>query len=131
MSEPEKFLSRWSRLKSESESTGKRKTELRESAAPFGAGATAPANVDEPDETRPHATPTFDPTSLPSIDSITANTDIRIFLQSGVPAELTEAALRRAWVSDPTIRDFIGIAENQWDFTNPTTIPGFGPLGYA
>src|SRR5207253_3315872 len=38
------------------------------------------------------------------------------------------AALRRAWVSDPVIRDFIGIAENQWDFTNPTTIPGFGPL---
>jgi hypothetical protein len=51
-----------------------------------------------------------------------------MFLQSGVPAELTVAALRRAWVSDPVIRDFIGIAENQWDFTNPATIPGFGPL---
>jgi hypothetical protein len=128
MSEPENFVSRWSRLKRESESRGKRKTELRESATSFGAAATIPANVDEPDETRTHATPTFDPTSLPSIDSITASTDIRIFLRSGVPAELTEAALRRAWVSDPTIRDFIGIAENQWDFTNPTTIPGFGPL---
>jgi hypothetical protein len=45
-----------------------------------------------------------------------------------VPAKLTEAALRRVWVSDPAIRDFIGIAENQWDFTDPTTIPGFGPL---
>jgi hypothetical protein len=33
---------------------------------------------------------------------------------------MTVAALRRAWVSDPVIRDFIGIAENQWDFTNPT-----------
>jgi hypothetical protein len=128
MSEPENFVSRWSRLKRESESRGKRKTELRESATSFGAAATIPANVNEPDETRTHATPTFDPTSLPSIDSITASTDIRIFLRSGVPAELTEAALRRAWVSDPTIRDFIGIAENQWDFTNPTTIPGFGPL---
>jgi hypothetical protein len=128
MSEPENFVSRWSRLKRESESRGKRKTELRESATSFGAAATIPANVDEPDETRTHATPTFDPTSLPSIDSITAGTDIRIFLRSEVPAELTEAALRRAWVSDPTIRDFIGIAENQWDFTNPTTIPGFGRL---
>jgi hypothetical protein len=128
MSEPENFVSRWSRLKRESESRGKRKTELRESATSFGAAASIPANVDEPDETRTHATPTFDPTSLPSIDSITASTDIGIFLRSGVPAELTEAALRRAWVSDPTIRDFIGIAENQWDFTNPTTIPGFGPL---
>jgi hypothetical protein len=128
MSEPENFVSRWSRLKRESESRGKRKTELRERTTSFGAAATIPANVDEPDETRTHATPTFGPTSLPSIDSITASTDIRIFLRSGVPAELTEAALRRAWVSDPTIRDFIGIAENQWDFTNPTTIPGFGRL---
>jgi len=128
MSEPENFVSRWSRLKRESPSRGKRKTELRETAAPLGAATTAPANVDEPDETRTRAAPTFDPTSLPSIDSITASTDIRIFLRSGVPAELTEAALRRAWVSDPSIRDFIGLAENQWDFTNPTTIPGFGPL---
>jgi hypothetical protein len=31
-------------------------------------------------------------------------------------------------VSDPAIRDFIGIAENQWDFTDPGAIPGFGPL---
>ena len=128
MSEPVNFVSRWSRLKRESELRRKRKSELRESAAPLAAAATTPANEDEPAETRTPATPTFDPASLPSIDSITASTDIRIFLQSGVPAELTEAALRRAWVSDPTIRDFIGIAENQWDFTNPTTIPGFGPL---
>jgi hypothetical protein len=66
---------------------------------------------------------------LPSIDSITAATDIRGFLAPGVPAELTRAALRRAWVADPKIRDFIGIAENQWDFTAADSIPGFGPLG--
>ena len=57
-----------------------------------------------------------------------AGSDIRAFLRSGVPAELTKAALRRAWTSDPAIRDFIGIAENQWDFTDPGAIPGFGPL---
>jgi hypothetical protein len=45
-----------------------------------------------------------------------------------VPAELTRAALRRAWASDPGIRDFIGIAENQWDFNDPTAMPGFGPM---
>jgi hypothetical protein len=39
--------------------------------------------------------------------------------------------LRRAWVSDPVIRDFIGIAENQWDFNDPNGIPGFGPLPSA
>ena len=72
--------------------------------------------------------PPFDPATLPSIESITAGSDIRAFLQSGVPAELTKAALRRAWTTDPAIRDFIGMAENQWDFTDPTAMPGFGPL---
>ena len=71
----------------------------------------------------------FDPSGLPSIEAITANTDVRGFLQSRVPAELTRAALRQAWTSDPAIRDFIGIAENQWDFNDPNAIPGFGPLG--
>jgi hypothetical protein len=70
----------------------------------------------------------FDPASLPSIDSITADTDIVAFLKSDVPTELTRAALRRAWTSDPAIRDFIGIAENQWDFNDPSGIPGFGRL---
>jgi hypothetical protein len=70
----------------------------------------------------------FDPASLPSIESIVADTDIVAFLRAGVPAELTRAALRRAWASDPAIREFIGIAENQWDFNDPNAIPGFGPL---
>jgi hypothetical protein len=82
----------------------------------------------EQGQTSEPVAPPFDPESLPPIDSITAGSDIRAFLQSGVPAELTKAALRRAWTADPAIRDFIGIAENQWDFTDPSTIPGFGPL---
>ena len=65
------------------------------------------------------------------LKQIAADTDIGAFLQSGVPAELTRAALRRAWASDPAIRDFIGIAENQWDFNDPDAIPGFGPLPAA
>jgi hypothetical protein len=128
MSDHENFVSRWSRLKHESESSRKRQTELRERAAPSSTAVTSSANEDEAAGTETRATPIFDPTGLPSLDSITAGTDISRFLRSGVPAELTVAALRRAWVSDPVIRDFIGIAENQWDFTNPTTIPGFGPL---
>ena len=79
-------------------------------------------------ETAAAADAPFDPASLPSIDAIGVDTDIRGFLQSRVPAELTRAALRQAWASDPAIRDFIGIAENQWDFNDPEAIPGFGPL---
>jgi hypothetical protein len=80
--------------------------------------------------TAPAASPSppFDPASLPPLQSITAGTDIRLFLGSNVPVELTKAALRRTWVTDPAIRDFVGIAENQWDFNDPTAMPGFGPL---
>jgi hypothetical protein len=70
----------------------------------------------------------FDPASLPPLESIAAGTDIRAFLARGVPAELTQAALRRAWAADPAIRDFIGLSENSWDFTAPGGVPGFGPM---
>jgi hypothetical protein len=83
-----------------------------------GRSAATPAEVE----------PAFDPATLPPIETIVACTDIRAFLQKGVPAALTKAALRRAWTADPAIRDFIEVAENQWDFTDPTAIPGFGPL---
>ena len=85
------------------------------------------ATVAQPRPDTPAEEP-FDPTSLPSIESIVAETDITGFLQSRVPAELKQAALRRAWTSDPAIRDFIGIAENLWDFNDPTAMPGFGPM---
>jgi hypothetical protein len=66
--------------------------------------------------------------TLPSIDSITSTTDIRAFLRPGIPDGLKHAALRRAWTADPAIRDFVEIAENQWDFNKPQDIPGFGLL---
>lgn len=66
--------------------------------------------------------------TLPAIAAITATTDIRAFLKPGVPDMLKHAALRRAWATDLAIRDFVGIAENQWDFNKPQDIPGFGLL---
>ena len=72
--------------------------------------------------------PEFDLASLPPIESINALTDVTAFLRKGVPAELTRAALRRVWTADPAIRDFVGLAENAWDFTDPAAMPGFGPL---
>lgn len=105
---------RWARLKQASRNADADPTEVTQAAEP-SAGDVA--------SERP-----FDLASLPSIESIAAHTDIAAFLNTGVPAELTRAALRRAWATDPAIRDFIGIAENQWDFNDPNAIPGFGPL---
>ena len=128
MTASENFVSRWARLKRNADV--QRRTEpagdplLRPAgdASPGGAeAAIAQSRIDAVDEP-------FDPANLPSIETITVNTDIRGFLQSRVPAELTRAALRQAWASDPAIRDFIGIAQNQWDFNDPDSIPGFGPL---
>jgi Protein of unknown function (DUF3306) len=121
----ENFAARWSRLKRarERDKKAEAKPPLPDKAAAAKAGA-----LQAPLESGAAKDPPFDLASLPSIDSIVAGSDIRAFLQSGVPAELTKAALRRAWTTDPAIRDFIGLAENQWDFTDPTSIPGFGPL---
>jgi len=94
--------------------------------APNQASATAGPDPADPRETPP--SPEVDVSALPPVESITAETDIRAFLASGVPAQLTRAALRRAWSADPAIRDFVGLAENAWDFTAPDGVPGFGPL---
>jgi hypothetical protein len=121
MTAPENSLSRWSRMKREAVSKSRVGADLDDAAT----ASVRPANM------LPEAgldEGLADPQDLPSIDTITFDTDIRAFLKSRVPADLTRAALRRAWTSDPAIRDFIGIAENQWDFNNPTAIPGFGPL---
>jgi hypothetical protein len=117
VTERENIIRRWVRLKRSSKVVGKAY------AAPDGAVATATGTEGETERDT-----LFDLASLPSIESIAADTDIGAFLRSEVPAELTRAALRRAWTSDPAIRDFIGIAENQWDFNDPDAIPGFGPL---
>ncbi|WP_407113045.1 DUF3306 domain-containing protein [Bradyrhizobium sp. LMG 9283] len=108
----EEFLARWSRRKRESRA---------EPTKPAAAQPTPPSEAKD-DESE------FDLSSLPSIDEINAATDITAFLSKGIPRELSRAALRRAWATDPAIRDFVGLAENAWDFNDPTATPGFGPL---
>ena len=131
MSDPdeasEKFLQRWSRRKQAAE------TRVPDEVEPVPQQRTdVDANAPERAAEKIDAEfPKFDLKSLPPIESISAASDIRAFLAPGVPEELTRAALRRAWVTDPTIRDFIGLAENQWDFTNPDSIPGFGTLEFT
>ena len=90
----------------------------------------APGVATLPASGAPEVTPTaFDPAAFTPLDLIDAQTDITVFLQSGVPAGLRLAALRRAWTVDPAIRDFKGLGENDWDFDRPNGIPGFGELG--
>jgi hypothetical protein len=129
MNDREDFLSRWSRRKRDVEKeSAKPEDEIpaanpAEQAPAVEAEAARESDANLGSEKKEE--PTFDLASLPSIESITAETDIRPFLAAGVPAGLRQAALRRVWSADPAIRDFIGIAENQWDFTPGGNAPGF------
>ncbi len=129
MSEPTNIFSRWSQRKRDVAAAEKKPADAsvagekpadRTQTPPQG--PTAAAQL--PAEPAP-----FDVSKLPSLESISAQTDIRDFLQPGVPAELKRAALRRAWIADPAIRDFVGLQENDWDFNDPIAKAGFGPLG--
>lgn len=122
----EGFLERWSRRKRAVAESEKAAEPAPQSAAVPPPDAEPPPNPDAAD-----AAPEVDLSALPPIESISATTDIRAFLAPGVPASLRHAALRRAWSADPTIRDFVGLSENSWDFTASEGIPGFGPIGSA
>jgi hypothetical protein len=121
MSEGEGFLARWSRLKREQALVPFRSGDA-EAPPEHAPSEHAPLRVDEPP-------PAVDLASLPPIESMGAGSDISAYLGVGVPLELTKTALRNAWRADPAVRDFVEIADNQWDFNTPDAIPGFGALG--
>lgn len=116
----EDFLARWFR----------RKQKARLAPQPE-APDRAPGPTPPPDAVLDPSSPDVDLSKLPPIDEICAATDITAFLRKGIPQELSRAALRRAWSADPAIRDFVGLAENAWDFNDPDAMEGFGPLDWS
>jgi Protein of unknown function (DUF3306) len=100
------FLGRWARRKQEVQ---------REAEQPQAAPAAPEARPPAPAEDLP----------LPSLDSIVPGGDVSAFFQSHVPEALRTAALRKLWVTDPEIKNFIEMADYQWDFNNPDSIPGW------
>lgn len=129
MSGGEDFLSRWSRRKrAAAESMEPSEDAADTPAAPPSSSEASAAPNEAGEATETSENEEFDLASLPPIDSIVEGTDISGFLKRGVPLDLTRAALRRAWAADPAIRDFVGLAENAWDFNDPNAMPGFGPL---
>src|SRR6185295_5907763 len=101
------FLARWSRRKRDASPDTPGQPKAENATAP----KTSPV-FSAPEEIQPP----FDFASLPPIESISAASDVRAFLNAGVPEDLARAALRRAWSSDPGVRDFVGLSENSWDF---------------
>ena len=75
----------------------------------------------EPDAAEPQE-------ALPRLDDLSAESDLTPFLREGVPSTLKNTALRKMWSLDPAIRDYVGPAEYAWDFNDPGSMAGFGPL---
>jgi hypothetical protein len=122
----EDFLSRWSRRKRSAEEASPEPlppAPVSNLPKEGDAGSAVASEAGSGDE--------LDLSTLPPLDSITSATDVTAFLRKGVPQALTREALRRAWAADPTIRDFVGLAENAWDFNDPNAMHGFGPLDYT
>ena len=122
MSGDEQFLARWSRRKHDAKAGH---PELAPNEAAEAQRFASPDPAAEP------VSPETELSDLPAIESIDAATDITAFLRKGIPQELSREALRRAWSTDPAIRDFVGLAENAWDFNEPNAMAGFGPLDYS
>ncbi len=101
----EGFLSRWS----------KRKAELRQQEQKQPVADAAPLSEAEEE---------IDLATLPSIDSLTADSDFSLFLRKGVPLALRNAALRKLWLIEPSVVNYKALVEYNWDFT----APGYGDL---
>jgi len=114
MTADDNFLARWAR----------RKAEVAKASEARPVEQEVDPRPDEHVEEEPFAL-----ASLPSLDQLTAETDIRPFMHKLVPRDLRNAALRRVWELDTSIRDYVSPAtEYSWNFNIEGGAPGYGPL---
>lgn len=117
------IFARWARRK--------QAVQHQETAVPSEerAVAEAPAETEaEPVDQQPAAEEPAAGEPLPDLENLTAESDISAFLRKDVPNALKNAALRKMWSLDPAIRDYVGPSEYAWDFNQPGSMAGFGPL---
>lgn len=128
MSERENFLARWSARKLANRTEAPQDAAAQPPRDPAAQTIENTAVAETPNAPRIPENEASAPAQLPSLDSIGADSSVAAFLRPDVPAELTRAALRRAWTSDPAIKNFVGLVENGWDFNDPSAMPGFGTI---
>jgi hypothetical protein len=125
------FLSRWSRRKQE---VAREDEEMRERPVDPAAGSPPAVVVEaiephDPEPDDPEAITPEELAALPSVEEITDPADFSQYLRKGVPAILRNAAMRRMWMLDPAIRDYVDPAlDYAYDWNIPGGVPGNGPL---
>ncbi|MDE2496059.1 MAG: DUF3306 domain-containing protein [Alphaproteobacteria bacterium] len=85
------FLTRWSRLKRQAR------------------------KVRPPDAT-PEEAVASPPEALPSVETLTAESDYSVFMRAGVPETARNAALQKLWRSDPVFANLDGLVEYGEDY---------------
>jgi hypothetical protein len=98
------FLSRWS---------------ARKAAVRAAEDEGKPVAKPEPEAEKP-----LDLTALPSIEELGVDSDYTAFLHKGVPDAMRKAALRKLWVTEPSVVNYRPLVEYAWHDNEP----GFGPL---
>ncbi len=115
------FFNRWSQRKQQA---------LRVDEPLEEDAATAKPDAPEPEPGTVPAAPELSEeelAALPSIDALTPDTDIKVFMRAGVPKALRNAALRKMWMITPAIRDHLDPAvDYAWDWNTPGGVPGDG-----
>lgn len=105
----EGLIGRWSRRKAEAR--GAKSREALERAPP----QPSPSPVEPP---APDAKPdTIDAAELPTIESLTKESDFTVFMRKGVPQELRRQALRKLWGLDPVLANLDGLLEYGEDYS--------------
>ncbi len=94
----EGFTARWSRRKREADVADEPARQADREAVEVAALTPADEDVAGPAQQVP-------PPDLPTIDSLTSDSDFSQFMQEGVPEELRRLALRKLWRLTPIIPD--------------------------
>jgi hypothetical protein len=117
MSEDERFLRRWSERKSAHRAGRALADKEKPKPAPDSESKDALPPAPTTDHNVPDDSPP--PKDLPSIDSLTADSDYARFLQADVPGPLRKAALRKLWTSDPVMARMDPLDLHNLDYTFP------------
>jgi hypothetical protein len=114
MSDEGSFLARWSKRK-------------RDASEQQPEEAQAPGDEAQKEQREDGADEPFDLSALPDLETLNGQSDISVFMNKAVPEALRNAALRKVWALDPSVRDYVGEAlDYAWDWNSPGGVPGFG-----